>query len=125
MQYLSADNILNAEDFVYADVDCPEWNGTVRIRSLSGGQRVTVKKAIDSGAEDIDEMLCVMAIVDAEGNRILERKHIDKLAKKNTAPVTRVAIRVLEISGMREPKKAVQEAEKNLSVTENEDLSFD
>lgn len=125
MQYLSADNILNADDFAYAEVDCPEWGGTVRIRSLSGGQRVTIKKAIDAGADDIDEMLCVMAIVDAEGKRILERKHIDKLASKNTAPVTRVAIRVLEISGMRDPKKSVQDAEKNSSVTENEDLSFD
>ena len=48
MQYLSADNILNADDFAYAEVDCPEWGGTVRIRSLSGGQRVNIKKAIET-----------------------------------------------------------------------------
>jgi len=125
-KYLNdAASILQAEDFVYDEVDCPEWGGTVRIRSLSGGQRVQLKKAIDAGREDIDETLCVMAIVDQDGNRILHREQIAELSKKSTAVITRIAMRVLEISGMRERQKAIEDAEKNSGGTPSGDLSYD
>lgn len=123
--YLTAESILSAEDFTYADVDCPEWGGTVRVRSLSGAQRVTLKKAMDSGQTDIDEMLCVMSIVDADGNRIFSRSQIGELGKKNTMPITRIAIRALEISGLREPAKSVKDAEKNSEETASADSSYD
>lgn len=121
----TAASILQAEDFVYDEVDCPEWDGTVRIRSLSGAQRVVLKKAIDAERDDVDETLCVMAIVDEDGNRILKREQIAELSKKNTAVLTRIAIRVLEISGMRNRKKAIEDAEKNSEETESDDSSFD
>lgn len=125
MKYLTAENILQAEDFSYADVECPEWGGTVRVRSLSGAQRVTLRKAIDSKQSDVDEMLCVMSIVDEDGNRIFNRNQIGELSKKNTIAITRVAKRVLEISGMRDPEKSVKDAEKNSAETENDASSFD
>ena len=125
MGYLNADSILHADDFVYADVEVPEWGGTVRIRSLSGAQRVTLKKAIDAGQDDIDKTLCVMCIVDEDGNRILHRNQIGELSKKSTKAITRIAIKALEISGMRDPGKAVKDAEKNSAGTENADSSFD
>ena len=121
----SAEAILQAEDFVYDEVDCPEWDGTVRIRSLSGGQRVVLRKAVDSGRNDIDEMLCVMAIVDEDGNRVLHQNQIGDLGRKNTAVITRIANRVLEISGMKDREKAVEDAEKNSEKMESEDSSFD
>jgi len=121
----TADSILQAEDFAYDEVDCPEWGGTVRIRSLSGAQRVTLKKAVDAGRDDIDETLCVMAIVDQDGNRILHREQIAELSKKNTAVITRIAMKVLEISGMRDREKAVKDAEKNSGGTPSADSSFD
>lgn len=123
--YLTAESILQSEDFAYADVDCPEWGGTVRVRSLSGAQRVTLKKAIDAGQSDIDEMLCVMCIVDGDGNRIFNQKQIGELSRKNTKAISRVAIRVLEISGMRDPDKSVKDAEKNSAEMENGASSFD
>lgn len=124
-KYLTAESILQADDFTFADVECPEWGGTVRIRSLSGAQRVQLKKAIDNHNDDIDEMVCVMCIVDEDGNRILNRNQIGELSKKNTKAITRIAIRALEISGMRDPNKAVADAEKNSGETESGDSSFD
>ena len=121
----SADAILQAEDFVFDEVDCPEWGGTVRIRSLSGAQRVTLKKAVDAGRDDIDETLCVMAIVDQDGNRILHQQQIAELGKKNTSVITRIAMKVLEISGMRDREKAVKDAEKNSGEIPSDDSSFD
>jgi len=124
-KYLTANAILQAEDFMYDEVECPEWDGVVRIRSLSGAQRITLKKAVDAGNDNVDEMLCVMAIVDEDGNRIFEQKQIAELSRKNTQAISRVAIRVLEISGLRNPAKAVQDAEKNSGMTKSDDSSFD
>ena len=123
--YLTAESILQSEDFAYDEVDCPEWGGTVRIRSMSGAQRVTLKKAIEQGQNDIDEMVCVMCIVDADGNRIFNRSQIGELGKKNTKAISRVAKRIVEISGLRDPEKSVKDAEKNSEETENEGSSFD
>ena len=123
--YLTAESILQSEDFTYDEVDCPEWGGTVRIRSMSGTQRVTLKKAIEQGQNDIDEMVCVMCIVDADGNRIFNRSQIGELGKKNTKAISRVAKRIVEISGLRDPEKAVKDAEKNSEGTESEGSSFD
>lgn len=125
MALLTAESILAAEDFVYDIVECPEWGGEVRIRSLSGAQRATLKKALEAGQENIDETLCVMAIVDADGNRIFTQQQINALSKKNTAVVSRIAIRVTEISGMRDRNKALKDAEKKSGQTQSEDSSFD
>lgn len=125
MALLTAESILAAEDFVYDIVECPEWGGEVRIRSLSGAQRATLKKALEAGQENIDETLCVMAIVDANGNRIFTQQQINALSRKNTAVVSRIAIRVTEISGMRDRNKAVKDAEKNSAATPSDDSSFD
>ena len=124
-KYLTAESILQSDDFTFAEVECPEWGGTVRIRSLSGAQRATLKKAIDNGTETADEMICVMCIVDEDGNRIFNSNQIELLRKKNTNAITRVALKCLEISGMRAPKQAVEEAEKNSGETESGDSSFD
>ena len=124
-RYLTANAILQAEDFVYDEVDCPEWGGIVRIRSLSGAQRITLRKAIDAGNDNVDEMLCVMAIVDEDGVRIFDQKQIAELSRKNTKAISRIAIRVLEISGLRDPKKSIADAEKNSGGTESGGSSFD
>ena len=61
-KYLTAETILNAEDFRYEDVECPEWGGTVRVRSLSGGQRSVITQRVqDKATEDLEELLVVMA----------------------------------------------------------------
>ena len=125
MALLTAENILAAEDFVYDIIECPEWGGEVRVRSLSGGQRSTLKKAIDAGRDDIDETVCVMAIVDNDGNRIFTQQQIAALSKKSTSVISRIAIRVLEISGMRDHEKAVKDAEKNSGKTRGADSSYD
>ena len=124
-KYLTAADILQAEDFVFEDISIPEWGGTVRIRSLSGAQRATLKKAVDAGSETADEMICVMSIVDEDGNRIFNSSQIEALRKKNTKAITRIAKRALVISGMIDPAKAVEEAEKNSGETENADSSYD
>lgn len=40
--YLDARSVLAAEDFLYADVECPEWGGSLRVRGLTAGEHVVV-----------------------------------------------------------------------------------
>ena len=125
-KYLNAESILAAEDFKYAEVECPEWGGTVRVRSLSGGQRAQITQRVnDKQLDELDELLAVMACVDEDGSRIFTNKDIASLKKKSAAVVTRIAKKVLEISGIGNEAGEVDEAKKNSELTANDDSSLD
>ena len=125
-KYLNAESILAAEDFKYAEVECPEWGGTVRVRSLSGGQRAQITQRVnDKQLDELDELLAVMACVDEDGSRIFTNKDIASLKKKSAAVVTRIAKKVLEISGIGNEAGEVDEAKKNLELTASDDSSLD
>ena len=125
-KYLNAESILAAEDFKYAEVACPEWGGTVRVRSLSGGQRAQITQRVnDKQLDELDELLPVMACVDEDGSRIFTNKDIASLKKKSAAVVTRIAKKVLEISGIGNEAGEVDEAKKNSEPTASDDSSFD
>ena len=125
-KYLNAESILAAEDFKYAEVDCPEWGGTVRVGSLSGGQRAQITQRVnDKQLDELDELLAVMACVDEDGSRIFTNKDIASLKKKSAAVVTRIAKKVLEISGIGNEAGEVDEAKKNSELTASDDSSLD
>ena len=125
-KYLNAESILAAEDFKYAEVECPEWGGTVRVRSLSGGQRAQITQRVnDKQLDELDELLAVMACVDEDGSRIFTNKDIASLKKKSAAVVTRIAKKVLEISGIGNEAGEVDEAKKNSEPTASDDSSLD
>ena len=125
-KYLTAESILSADDFRYEDVDCPEWGGTVRVRSLSGGQRSVITQRVqDKELEDLEETLTVMGCVNEEGERIFTNKDIDKLKKKSNTPIARIAKKIMELSGIGNANEAVESAKKNSAGTMNDDSLFD
>ena len=125
-KYLNAESILAAEDFKYAEVECPEWGGTVRVRSLSGGQRAQITQRVnDKQLDELDELLAVMACVDEDGSRIFTNKDIAALKKKSAAVVTRIAKKALEISGIGNENGEIENAKKNSAEIQNEDSSLD
>lgn len=125
-RYLTAEAILSADDFIFADVECPEWDGDVRVRSLSGGQRSIITQRLKDGDnENLEELLCVMCMVDEDGNRIFSNKDVDALRKKSNAPISRIAKKIMEISGIGDSSEAVDEAKKNSSLMAKDDSSFD
>lgn len=125
-KYLTAESILNAEDFRYEDVECPEWGGTVRVRSLSGGQRSVITQRVqDKATEDLEELLVVMGCVDETGNRIFTNKDIDKLKKKSNTPISRISKKIMELSGIGNAGEMVEDAKKNSAEMMNDDSRFD
>jgi hypothetical protein len=56
MSFLTREQILNADDGKFVDVDVPEWGGTVRVRSLTAGQREAWEQYVKlSEAEEVSE----------------------------------------------------------------------
>ena len=125
-KYLTADSIFAAEDFNYADVECPEWGGTVRVRSLSGGQRSVITQRIQvKETDELEELLTVMGVVNEDGARIFTNKDIEALKKKSNAPISRIAKKIMEISGIGNADEAVNEAKKNSAQILSDNSSLD
>lgn len=123
-KYLTAESILAADDFQYADVDCPEWGGVVRVRSLSGGQRSVITQRIQSkDTENLEELLVIMGCVDENGNRIFTNAHMDALKKKSNSPIQRISKKIMELSGIGTADEKLKEAKKNSDP--NDDSSYD
>ena len=123
-KYLTAESNLAADDFQYADVDCPEWGGVVRVRSLSGGQRSVITQRIQSkDTENLEELLVIMGCVDENGNRIFTNAHMDALKKKSNSPIQRISKKIMELSGIGTAEEKLKEAKKNSDL--NDDSSYD
>lgn len=100
MQYLTKEQILNADDIAYADVDVPEWGGVVRVRTLMGherdefegavvderGEKISVAKRM----ENMRARLVALTVVDAEGQRVFSEQEAAALGKKSAAALERV-----------------------------------
>ena len=125
-KYLTAESILAAEDFKYADLEIPEWGGLVRIRSLSGGQRSIINQRVqEKNTEDLEELLVVMACVNEDGGRIFTNQDIPALKKKANSAITRIAKKIMEISGIGNEAAEIEDAKKNSALTMSDDSSFD
>lgn len=110
--YLDARSVLSAEDFLYADVDCPEWGGSVRVRGLTAGERSSVaKKLKDANQQDLEVTVVIFGTVDQNGERLFTNADKDQLKRKSNAVITRIAKKILELSGGDD--ESVSDAQKN------------
>ena len=110
--YLDARSVLSADDFQYADVDCPEWGGSVRVRGLTAGERSSVQRKIKvNDQQDLEVTVVIFGTVDQNGDRLFTKNDRDQLKQKSNAVITRIAKRILELSGGDD--ESVSETQKN------------
>jgi hypothetical protein len=126
IRLLTAADILDADDYKYEDVQCPEWKGVVRIRNLTGeGRGVFVsamsddKRARDDWGKacqaaaaaqqplpprppafDAETTLVCMTAVDDTGSPIFSKDHLERLKQKSAAPLQRLAQVAQKLSGL-------------------------
>lgn len=111
-QYLSADQILSADDLKYEDVPVPEWGGTVRVRELTGTERDKFESQFvgkdgtsvrSEGIEGFRARLAVASLVDGDG-KVLFRSAAEtkRLGEKSAAALQRVCDVAISLSGIRE-----------------------
>lgn len=113
MALLSKNSVLEADDFQYALVPCPEWGGEMRVRGLTAAEYSFVSKRYNDGkSEDFDVIVCIFGCVDANGDQIFENSDKDKLRKRSFAVMDRIAKKVLELSG-NSGEEGIEAATKN------------
>lgn len=110
--YLDARSVLCAEDFQYADVDCPEWGGSVRVRGLTAGERANIAlKVKNNNQQDLEVSIVIYGTVDMNGDRIFTKNDRDALKQKSNNVINRIARKILELTGSDEDNVAA--AQKN------------
>jgi len=96
MKFLSRDEILARDDLSFADVDVPEWGGTVRVRMLRAVDRARLIAALAGHSDkknapnDWIERMVVACAVDESGNPLFTEKDMPELGKKSSKALQRI-----------------------------------
>ncbi|MFD9905637.1 hypothetical protein [Streptomyces sp. NPDC059063] len=112
MGYLSAEQILGADDLAYEDVEVPEWGGTVRVREMPGTERDKFESHFIGkdgasvrmeGMEGFRARLAAATIVDENGKQLFRSAaEVKRLGEKNAAALQRVCDAAMRLSKMSE-----------------------
>ena len=130
-KHLTRADILGKEDRVFQDVQVPEWEGMVRVQSLTGLENDEFEKSFlqenSKGEMKVDrkyirEKLLAWTCVDKDGKRLFSEGDIALLAEKNAAPLRRLQIVAQKLSGIGE--REVEEIAKNSEAAQGGDSSL-
>ena len=103
--YLSADDILKADDLPVEDFEVAEWGGIVRVRGLTGTERDRFEFKMAAARNDPSKIqvradVVGRCIVDVDGKRVFTDRQIDALGNKSGAALDSVFDIVRRLSGM-------------------------
>jgi len=102
------DEMLSASDVEYTNIE--GWNGMIRIGSLTAGDMIEWSEANEGEAKRTAGLrLIVKSIVNSQGQRIGQDKHIAMLRTKSHKVTEKIVKEILKLNGMNvkadEPKK--------------------
>lgn len=111
MSYLSADDILNADDLPREPVAVPEWGGTVLVQGMDGTARDRFEAAMvnekmsgvskDKALDNYRARLAAACLVDENGKRLFQGDAVVKrLGTKSAQALTRVVEVASRLSGL-------------------------
>lgn len=97
-KYASKQAIFGISDMKIEDLYVPEWDVTVRIRSLTGFERDTFENSLidQRGKKNKLDMrnarakLVALCVIDEDGNRMFEDSEIGMLGMKNAAALDKI-----------------------------------
>lgn len=118
-RYLGRDAILAAPDMATEEVYVPEWDATVRIKTLTGAERDYFEssiirrngKVVSQNLQNVRARLCALCIVDEAGQRIFGEEDEYALGRKSGAALERIFAAAQRLNGLRD--EDVEETAKN------------
>jgi len=127
MGYLTRDAILAVEDRTFADVPCPEWGGTVRLRSITGAQRDAYEQSLmqqRGGSKQLNmrnarAKLIVLCAVDESGRPMFSEDDLAALGRKNARPLDRLFDACRKLAGLSD--NDVDELTEDFDETQGDD----
>lgn len=99
-QFLTLEDVESKADVEYATINVPEWGGTMRIGTLSAHELVEFGEGNKAASKTAGIRLIVQSIVDDNGNRIGDMRHIAMLQKKSAKVIARVVESILKLNDM-------------------------
>lgn len=108
MGYLSREAILDADDRRYDEVECPEWGGTVRIRSISGRQRDEYEQSLiqqngrdrQMNLRNARAKLIVLCAIGEDGRPLFSAEDLRHLSAKSAKPLDRLFTACQKLVGL-------------------------
>jgi hypothetical protein len=131
-KFLNKQQILEQDDLKTEDVMIPEWGGAwVRVRTLNASERdhfeaSTVQrngKKVTTNLENIRARLCLLCLIDEEGNRLFDEGDTFPLGGKSASALDRIFTVAQWLNGLRD--EDVNELVKNSKADPNEDSPSD
>lgn len=111
--FLSVDAILAANTLREKTLTVPDWGGDIKIRALSKGVQISVRReAIKNGIVDdslLEGLILVNGVIDPD----LKPHHIPDLLNHSSGAVDYVLGEIMSLSGMAESEETVAEAEED------------
>ena len=131
IQFLTRDQIINAVDIVFENVEVPEWGGTIRVKSLTGDQvdayqsaRVMTKgESTTVNLKKARAQLVYMGAIDGQGNKLFSQADVDRLGRKSNKALERVADVIARISGLK--KESIEQAGEDSGADPSADSTSD
>jgi hypothetical protein len=131
MALLGREEILAADDRKYETVECPEWGGEVRLKSISGTQRDAYEQSLIQSNGNDRKMnlrnarvkLIVLCAVDAEGRSLFSAEDVSALGRRNAAPIDRLFDTCKRLAGMGDDD--VEKMTEDFGATRDEDATSD
>ena len=109
---LSREDILTANDVVEVIVDVPEWNGSVKIRTMTKAKQLQLRdNATVNGKVDgarLEVLMFVAGVIEPQ----FTAADYDALKEKNAKAMDRVLEKIMSSSGLNE--ESLKAAEKEL-----------
>lgn len=110
MSFLTADEIMSADDLKPEPVDVPEWGGTVLVQGMSGTARDAFEAAMlddkmrgiskDRALENYRARLAAACMVGEDGKRLFQGSAVKRLGEKSAQALSRVVDVASRLSGL-------------------------
>ena len=108
VKLLNRDAILKADDLPYEDVHVEEWDGWVRVRTLTGTERDAFEasvveqrgKSFKVNRHNFRAKLVSLTVVDDEGNRIFTDADVKLLGQKSASAIDKIFGVAQKLSGL-------------------------
>lgn len=112
-KFLSAADILAADDFDYLEVEIPQWGGVLRMRSMTAAEVHKFNKAMEEpdGRESSIARAIFFSAVDADGNRMFTEDNWLQLQDKSLIPLLEAQAAFMKLNKMDTVKAATEAAE--------------
>ncbi len=110
-KYLNKQEILSQDDLKYEDIQIPEWGGAwVRVRTINASERDRFEagmvsrrgKNATANLENMRARLCLLCLVDENGERLFQEEDTFPLGGKSAAALDRIFTVAQRLNGLRD-----------------------